>query len=397
MGHVRANRRIWRKSTTKMTRIWRKKTNGNNLYTSLKVQTRDGDPINCQKNDDKDPPRGSSRRRGNIRASTNGSVWGVKDLRASPRDKARNRRIRTPKGMSNDEIHELTNLMCFVTNNRAERVTLLKIALALPYLNKSNKNGKNNSTSKMERAAKSVLAKLSRQKPNKSRRANARFFANVRRNKKSKLSREVGAVPRRTNIGKDPAHGGNFGDNRDSTNGEVVLVQKVDDTTTRRKKLVIEIPARVPRLQTVVTSPKGSLMQISKLSPPGAPTPRKIDNAVGYNLVQKVDDTTTRRKKIVIEIPVSMPRLQTVVTPSGSRTKKSKPSPPGAPTPRKIDNAVGNNPTRWKKYAFDEIPARVPRLRVARKKKSKTVPPSPASQSDLQHLTFEPGEELMGW
>ena len=103
--------------------------NVHNLHTSLKVRTRGDGPINCQKNDDKDPPRGSSRRRGNIRASTNGSVWGVKDLRASPRDKARNRRIRTPKGMSNDEIHELTNLMCFVTNNRAERVTLLQIAM----------------------------------------------------------------------------------------------------------------------------------------------------------------------------------------------------------------------------------------------------------------------------
>ena len=117
---------FWRKSTAKMTQT--NPGNGNNLYTNLKVRTSDDDPINCQKNDDKDPPRGSSRRRGNIRASTNGSVWGVKDLRASPRDKARNRRIRTPKGMSNDEIHELTNLMCFVTNNRAERVTLLQIA-----------------------------------------------------------------------------------------------------------------------------------------------------------------------------------------------------------------------------------------------------------------------------
>ena len=111
--------------------------NDNNLCTSLNVQTSDGDPINCQKNDDKDPPRGSSRRRGNIRVSANDSVWGVKNLRASPRasprDRVRNRRrsiIRSPKGMSGEEIHKLTNLMRFISNNRAERVTLLQIAMA---------------------------------------------------------------------------------------------------------------------------------------------------------------------------------------------------------------------------------------------------------------------------
>ena len=112
--------------------------NVHNLHTSLKVRTRGDGPINCQKNDDNNPPRGSSRRRrGNIRVSANGSVWGIKDLRASPRasprDRVRNRRrsiIRNPKGMSGEEIHKLTNLMRFISNNRAERVTLLQIAMA---------------------------------------------------------------------------------------------------------------------------------------------------------------------------------------------------------------------------------------------------------------------------
>ena len=105
------------------------------LYTSLKVRTSGDDTFNCQKNDDKDPPTGSRRRRGNIRVSANDSIWGINlpaSLRASPRDKARKRRrsiVRTPKGMSGDEIQQLANLMRFITNNRAERVTLLQIAM----------------------------------------------------------------------------------------------------------------------------------------------------------------------------------------------------------------------------------------------------------------------------
>ena len=110
--------------------------NVHNLYTSLKLRTSGDDPINCQKNDDKDPPRARRRRRGNIRVSANGSVWGINlpaSPRASPRDKARQRRrsiIRTPKGMSGEEIHTLTNLMRFITSNGSERVTLLQIAMA---------------------------------------------------------------------------------------------------------------------------------------------------------------------------------------------------------------------------------------------------------------------------
>ena len=111
--------------------------NVHNLYTSLNVRTSGDDTINCQKNDDKDPPRGSRRRRGNIRVSANGSVWGSRNnLRASPRasptDKARRRRrsiIRTPMGMSGEEIHKLTNLMRFITSNHAERITLLQIVM----------------------------------------------------------------------------------------------------------------------------------------------------------------------------------------------------------------------------------------------------------------------------
>ena len=119
----------------------------------------------------------------------------------------------------------------------------------------------------MERPAKSAFAKSSMQKSNKRRRleksvkVNARFFAKFRRNKNSnklprdvgvstsgmllssqdelkfevgghkkithkKLLREVGAIPRRTNVDKDPVHGGNFDNNRDSTSGKVVLVQE---------------------------------------------------------------------------------------------------------------------------------------------------------------------------
>ena len=78
----------------------------------------------------------------------------------------------------------------------------------------------------MERPAKSVLTKWSNES---CRRANAtaRFFAQFRRNKyRKKLPREVGAISRRTNIDKDPAHGGKFGNSRDSTSGKVVLVQE---------------------------------------------------------------------------------------------------------------------------------------------------------------------------
>ena len=104
-------------------------------YTSPAVQTGDN-PINCQKNADKDPPRARRRRRGSLRVSANDSVWGIKlppSPRANPRDNERKRRRsikRTPKAMSSDEIYKLTNLMRFITNNRAERVTLLQIAMA---------------------------------------------------------------------------------------------------------------------------------------------------------------------------------------------------------------------------------------------------------------------------
>ena len=115
-------------------------------YTSLAVQTGD-DPIDCQKNADKDPPRPRRRRRGNIRISSHGSVWGMTTAMISPRQpqadqspgagpdvilpgmrKRRKSIIRTPR-MSGEEIHKLTNLMRFITNNRSERVTLLQIAM----------------------------------------------------------------------------------------------------------------------------------------------------------------------------------------------------------------------------------------------------------------------------
>ena len=79
------------------------------------------------------------------------------------------------------------------------------------------------------RPAWSVLTKLSKQTSIESRIANAksRFFAKFRRDKNdSKLPREVGAVPRLTNVDKDPTNGGNFGNSRDSTTGKVVLVQE---------------------------------------------------------------------------------------------------------------------------------------------------------------------------
>ena len=118
-------------------------------YTSPAVQTGDN-PINCQKNADKDPPRARRRRRGNIRISSHGSVWGMTTAMISPRISPsqspgesspgpdvilpgmRNRRrsiSRTPRAMSGEEIHKLTNLMRFITNNHSERVTLLQIAM----------------------------------------------------------------------------------------------------------------------------------------------------------------------------------------------------------------------------------------------------------------------------
>merc|ERR1719201_79156 len=94
----------------------------------------------------------------------------------------------------------------------------LTLGAALPSLAINTKNNKNNSTNNMERPAKSVLTKWSNQKSNEScRRANAtaRFFAQFRRNKyRKKLPREVGAIPRCTNVDKHPTHGGKFGSNR---------------------------------------------------------------------------------------------------------------------------------------------------------------------------------------
>ena len=92
----------------------------------------------------------------------------------------------------------------------------------------------------------------------KSVKVNARFFAKFRRNKNSnklprdvgvstsgmllssqdelkfghkkithkKLLQDVGAIPRRTNVDKDPVHGGKFDNSRDPTSGKVVLVQE---------------------------------------------------------------------------------------------------------------------------------------------------------------------------
>ena len=97
------------------------------------MRTSGDDTINCQKHDDKDPPRARRRRRGNIRVSANGSVWGIiNDLRASAGDNERKRRgsiIRTPRRMSSEEINQLTNLMRFITSNHAERITLLQIVM----------------------------------------------------------------------------------------------------------------------------------------------------------------------------------------------------------------------------------------------------------------------------
>ena len=88
----------------------------------------------------------------------------------------------------------------------------------------------------MERPAKSVFTKWSKQNSNERcrRRAHARFFANYhwmckfkcQRNKyQNKLPLDVGAIPRHT-ADKDPIHGGKFGTNSDLTSGKVVLVQE---------------------------------------------------------------------------------------------------------------------------------------------------------------------------
>ena len=104
----------------------------------------------------------------------------------------------------------------------------LTLAAALPSLTINTSNDKNNSTNNMERPAKSVPTKWSKQKLTLTcRRANAtaRFFAQFRRNKKTrkKLPREVGVISRRTNVDNG---GGIFGNSRDSTSGKVVLVQE---------------------------------------------------------------------------------------------------------------------------------------------------------------------------
>ena len=119
----------------------------------------------------------------------------------------------------------------------------------------------------MARPTKSSFAKSSMQKSNKRRpseksaKVNARFFAKFRHNKNSNklprdvgvstsamllssqdelkfevgghnkithktLLRDVGAIPRRTNVDKDPVHGGKFDNNRDPTSGKVFLVQE---------------------------------------------------------------------------------------------------------------------------------------------------------------------------
>ena len=112
----------------------------------------------------------------------------------------------------------------------------LTLGAALPSLATNTKNNKNNSTNNMERPAKSVLTKWSKQNSNERcrRRAHARFFANYhwmckfkcQRNKyQNKLPLDVGAIPRHT-ADKDPIHGGKFGTNSDLTSGKVVLVQE---------------------------------------------------------------------------------------------------------------------------------------------------------------------------
>ena len=107
-------------------------------YTSLG----NSEPINCQKNDGKDPPRGRRRRRGSIRISSHGSVRGMATAMASATSPAitlkpslkpgmRKRRKSTDRGgMSTAlDMQNLTTLMGFMANNRAERVTLLQIAM----------------------------------------------------------------------------------------------------------------------------------------------------------------------------------------------------------------------------------------------------------------------------
>ena len=104
----------------------------------------------------------------------------------------------------------------------------------------------------MQREAKSVPTKWSKQKSNISRRVNARFFAKNEHNKYSnELAREVEAVPRYINVDKDSTHGGKFDTNRDATSG-IVLVQnefKCDvgmHKKNTRNKLAREVRA-VPR------------------------------------------------------------------------------------------------------------------------------------------------------
>ena len=116
---LRAHVNFWRKSTAKMTQ-----TNGNNLCTNLKVRTSD-DAINCQKHDERDPPRIRRRtRRGSLRVAVNGSVWGITDDTASVASPDTERKRR--KSIVRNQ--KVKNLMRFVTNNCSERVALLQIA-----------------------------------------------------------------------------------------------------------------------------------------------------------------------------------------------------------------------------------------------------------------------------
>ena len=109
--------------------------NGSNLCTSLQVHTAYRNAINCQKNDEKNPPRARRRRkrRDSLRVLAQSSVRGTTDEMsldmagvtstcASP-DQERKRR------KSIVQNHEITNLMRFVTNNSSERITLLQIAM----------------------------------------------------------------------------------------------------------------------------------------------------------------------------------------------------------------------------------------------------------------------------